>query len=142
MKKCFEYRHIVSFEETNLVGNVYFVNHIKWQGKCRELILFKYVPNILTEIENGSLAMVTLKCSCEYFDELKAFDEIILQMRLDDINRNRIKMDFDYFKLNGTDLKLVAKGSQEVACMKKEKNILTPTDIPDEFKNALTQFLT
>lgn len=141
MKKCFEYRHIVCFEETNLVGNVYFVNHIKWQGKCRELFLFKYASGILPEIESGSFVMVTLKCSCEYFDELKAFDEIVLQMRLDEINRNRIKMDFDYYKMNGSKLKLVAKGNQEVSCMKKEKNILLPVDIPEELKKALAQFL-
>ena len=28
----YELRHIVGFEETNLVGNVYYVNHLRWQG--------------------------------------------------------------------------------------------------------------
>ena len=37
--RAFEYRHVVSFEETNLVGNVYFANHLSWQGRCRELFL-------------------------------------------------------------------------------------------------------
>ena len=33
----YEHRHIVGFEETNLTGNVYYVNHLSWQGRCREL---------------------------------------------------------------------------------------------------------
>ena len=37
--KAFEYRHVVGFEETNLVGNVYYVNHLRWQGRCREMFL-------------------------------------------------------------------------------------------------------
>lgn len=140
MKKGFEYLHFVSFEETNLVGNVYFVNHIKWQGKCRELFLFKYSPKILSEIENGSFVMVTLKCSCEYYDELKAFDEVVIKMWLNSIDRNKISMEFEYFKVSDSILKLVARGNQEVACMKKEKNNLSPIEVPDELKNALKQF--
>ena len=35
--KYYEYRHLVAFEESNLVGNVYYVNHLRWQGRCREL---------------------------------------------------------------------------------------------------------
>ena len=39
MDKYFEYLHTVGFEETNLVGNVYYVNYLRWQGRCRELFL-------------------------------------------------------------------------------------------------------
>ena len=37
--RTFEYRHVIGFEETNLVGNVYYANHVRWQGRCRELVL-------------------------------------------------------------------------------------------------------
>ena len=30
--RAYEYRHVVGFEETNLIGNVYYVNHVRWQG--------------------------------------------------------------------------------------------------------------
>ena len=35
--RAFEYRHVVGFEETNLVGNVYYVSHLSWQGRARGL---------------------------------------------------------------------------------------------------------
>ena len=37
--RAYEYRHVVGFEETNLVGNVYFARFVSWQGRCRELFL-------------------------------------------------------------------------------------------------------
>src|SRR5215467_215043 len=68
LMRTYEYRHVVSFEETNLVGNVYFVNHIRWQGLCREMFLRDYAPGVLAELSHG-LALVTVRCSCNYFAE-------------------------------------------------------------------------
>ncbi len=58
--RAYEYRHIVGFEETNLVGNVYYVNHVRWQGRCREMFLRDHVPELLEELSDG-LLLVTLK---------------------------------------------------------------------------------
>src|SRR5882672_2394132 len=44
MSRAYEYRHIVGFEETNLVGNVYYVKHVAWQGRVREMFLREHVP--------------------------------------------------------------------------------------------------
>jgi hypothetical protein len=35
----YSYRHVVGFGDTNLAGNAYFVNHLEWQGRCREMFL-------------------------------------------------------------------------------------------------------
>ena len=40
-ERYYEYRHVVGFKETNVVGNVYFTNHLEWQGRCREMFLRK-----------------------------------------------------------------------------------------------------
>src|SRR5208282_2982394 len=42
MDQYYEYRHVVGFEETDLMGNVYFVNYVRWQGRCREMFLFEH----------------------------------------------------------------------------------------------------
>ena len=67
--RFYEYRHIVGFEETNLVGNVYFVNHLRWQGRCRELFLRDHAPGVLAELGRG-LSFVTIHVSCDYFEEV------------------------------------------------------------------------
>src|SRR5947208_10405354 len=92
----YEYRHIVGFEETSFVGNVYYVNHLHWQGRARELFLREHAPDVLAELEHG-LALITLRCSCDYLGELKAFDEVVVRMSLDSISQNRIAMRFEYW---------------------------------------------
>ena len=54
--RAYEYRHVVGFEETNLVGNVYFTEHLRWQGRCREMFLKEHAPEVLAErLEQGLL---------------------------------------------------------------------------------------
>ena len=60
---AYEFKHVVSFEETNVMGNVYYVNHIRWQGLCREMFLRQYAPEVLDELQRG-LALATTSCSC------------------------------------------------------------------------------
>ncbi|HSK70386.1 MAG TPA: acyl-CoA thioesterase [Pyrinomonadaceae bacterium] len=134
--KVYEYRHTVGFEETNLVGNVYYANFVSWQGRCREMFLRDYAPDILPKLKDG-FAMVTTKVSCDYFSELNAFDEIVIRMRLDSLKQNRILMLFEYWR----DEDLVARGEQEVACMKREGSLIVPTPIPENLQVALQNYL-
>jgi len=79
----YELRHRVGFEETNLVGNVYYVNYLRWQGRCREMFLLEQAPDVLEDIR-GDLKLFTLKVDCEFFAEITAFDELSIRMRLDE----------------------------------------------------------
>jgi len=130
--KAYEYKHIVSFEETNLVGNVYFANHVKWQGRVREMFLKDHAPDII-ELFKKDLALVTTKVSCEYFIELFALDEILIKMYVTQITQNRVTMKFEYFRKD----QLCASGEQQIACMKKIESGIAPEQIPDSLKNAL-----
>jgi len=135
----YEYRHIVGFEETNLVGNVYFVNHLRWQGRCRELFLRDHAPGVLSEMERG-LALVTIRVSCEYFDELAAFDEITIRMTLVSLAQNRVTMAFEYYRARGGREVLVARGEQQIACMLREGTRTVATSVPSELRDALRLF--
>src|SRR3989441_13319137 len=100
MSRAYEYRHLVCFEETNLVGNVYYVNHLSWQGRVREMFLREYAPDVLAELFRG-LVLATLRCSCEYYAELWAFDEVIIRMQLGELTQNRITMLYEYVRRTG-----------------------------------------
>jgi len=136
--RAYEYRHIVSFEETSLVGNVYYVNHLHWQGRAREMFLRDYAPEILAELERG-LALITLNCSCAYLEELKAFDEVVVRMYLGSITQNRIHMRFEYWR-QGDPPVLVARGEQEIACMRREGERLIAAAVPAVLQEALAAF--
>ena len=58
MTGYYEIRHTVGFEETNLVGNVYYVNYLRWQGRCREMFLRDHAPASLANVT--ALALTAL----------------------------------------------------------------------------------
>ena len=133
--RFYEYRHVVSFSETNLVGNVYFTNHLAWQGRCREMFLREHAPEVIAELSDG-LSLATVNCSCEYFAELLAFDEVTVRMRLAELVQNRIKLVFEYWR--GPEL--VARGEQQIACMKRDGKNLAPTAVPSTLRAALAAY--
>ncbi|MDJ0795850.1 MAG: acyl-CoA thioesterase [Calothrix sp. MO_167.B12] len=134
--KTYEYQHIVSFEETNLVGNVYYANHVRWQGRCREMFLRDHAPEVLVELSQG-LALATVRVWCEYYSELYAFDQVTIRMRLGSLTQNRITMLFEYWRITNLGEELIAKGEQQTASMKREGEKLLPTPIPTALKSAL-----
>lgn len=138
--EAYEYQHIVGFEETNLVGNVYYANYVRWQGRCREMFLKDHAPNIIKDLSQG-LALVTVKVSCEYFSELYAFDQVNIKMRLGEVKQNRITMLFEYWRFTETGEELVAKGEQQAACMRRQGEKMLPTPIPISLKEALDKFI-
>lgn len=138
---CYEYRHIVTFEDTNAVGNVFYVNYFSWQGRCRELFLREHAPQVLKEI-GTTVCLLTTRCSCEFHAELAAFDEVVVRMTLGEVVQNRITMSFEYYRCNGTEEELVAQGEQQVITMRRDgDNRLVPMPIPDALREALLPFM-
>ena len=137
--RVYEYKHIVGFEETNLVGNVYYTNHVRWQGRVREMFLREHAPEILTALGEG-FALATVNVSCEYLAELAALDEIIIRMRLGTLKQNRIVMLFEYWRIDQNGEELVARGEQEVACMQREGGRTVPTPIPPALREAFRPY--
>ena len=134
--RAYEYRHVVGFEETNLVGNVYYASHVRWQGRCREMFLREHAPEILKLFGEG-LCLITTRCSCEYFAELNAFDEVLIRMRLGALAQNRVTMTFEYWRCANGDEELVARGEQQIACMLRKGEKLEAVPVPAALQEAL-----
>lgn len=138
--KAYEYQHVVGFAETNFLGNVYYVNHIAWQGRVREMFLRDHAPAILDDL-NGNLRMVTIRCACDYFHELAPFDVVKIRMRLGEIVQNRVTMLFEYWRADDAGGEtLIARGEQQIGCMRLEQGRLQPTPVPDILRDALRPF--
>ncbi len=139
MENYYEYRHMVGFEDTNLVGNVYYATYLRWQGRCREMFLRERAPAVLQDLQDD-LKLFTLKCECEYFAEITAFDEISIRMRLEELTQTQIGFAFDYVRLRDGAEDLVARGRQRIACMRGPNTDTQPTRVPEVLKAALLQF--
>jgi enediyne biosynthesis thioesterase len=133
----YEIRHMVGLEETNFVGNVYYVNYLRWQGHCRERFLKEKAPAVLL---NDDLKLYTLKADCEFFAEITAFDELSVRMRLDELTQTQIELSFDYVRLAEGLENLVAKGRQRLACMRGPITGTVPARVPAELREALAPY--
>ncbi|OKI69701.1 acyl-CoA thioesterase [Micromonospora sp. CB01531] len=141
MSDYFEYPHVVGFEETNIVGNVYYVNYLRWQGRCREMFLKRNAPEVLADLQDD-LKLFTLKVDCEFFAEITAFDELSIRMRLVDLAQTQIEFSFDYVRLDpdGDGETLIARGRQRVACMRGPNTRTVPTRVPEPLIRALEPY--
>jgi enediyne biosynthesis thioesterase len=133
---AYRYRHQVTFDETNLVGNVYFAHYLHWQGHCRELFLADHAPGTLAALNSGELALVTVCCAMNFYGECFALDVIDVTMRLEGAEGNRITMDFEFSRGDTT----VATGTQTVACMRRQDGRMEPVRPPEDLRTALEEY--
>jgi enediyne biosynthesis thioesterase len=129
---AYEYEHTVGFEETNLVGNVYFARHLSWQGRCRELFLRDHAPEVLDELTRD-LRLVTTHVSCDYYAELRAFDHVVVRMTLARMTQGRVAMRFEYLRGH----EVVARGTQEIACLRAAGGTHVAVPVPEPLRVAL-----
>jgi enediyne biosynthesis thioesterase len=139
MSDYYEIRHTVGFEETNLVGNVYYVNYVRWQGRCREMFLKEKAPAVLEEVR-ADLKLFTLKVECEFFAEITAFDELSIRLRLEELTQTQIQFTFDYVHLHADGDRLVARGRQRIACMRGPNTATVPSRVPEQLREALAPY--
>ena len=141
MSDYYEIRHTVGFEETNLVGNVYYVNYLSWQGRCREMFLKERAPAVLADVR-ADLKLFTLRVDCEFLAEITAFDELSIRMRLEELTQTQLQFTFDYVRVDPAGEELVARGRQRIVCMRGPNTDTVPTRVPEELREALTPYKT
>ncbi len=142
----FLYEHVVTFEETNVLGNVYFTNFLKWQGICRELFLKEHTPELLSQLPGMKIA--TLHCSCSYYWELYAFDRVTIEMYpggasegAKPIESDVLWICFKYWKDAVPDRLLVGEGEQKLAFMYSTNGSKWERGpIPDSLQIALVPY--
>ncbi|GAA4197021.1 acyl-CoA thioesterase [Streptosporangium oxazolinicum] len=141
MSTYYEYLHTVGFEETSIMGNIYYVNYLRWQGRCREMFLKERARDVLTELQEG-LKLFTLRVDCELFAEITAFDELSIRMRLLELAQTQLEFGFDYVRVNpdGTE-NLIARGRQRVACMRGPNTKTVPARVPESLVRALEPYV-
>lgn len=137
MPEYFELRHRIGFEETNIVGNVYYANYVRWQGRAREMFLLEHAPDTLARIKEG-LKLFTVSVGCEFYSELTAFDEIAVRMSLQELRQTQVRMGFDYVHLlpDGEE-RLAARGHQHIAFMFGPNGRTEPVAVPQDLVEGL-----
>lgn len=131
-QSTFDMRHVVSFEETNLVGNVYYTNYFSWQGRCREMFLREHSPPTLAELQAGELRLVTAHASCDYVDEFNVFDEVVIKLSLNRFIAYGLSLNFDYVRGQET----LARGRQDIKFLRRQAGRWALAEVPDTLMKA------
>jgi enediyne biosynthesis thioesterase len=137
-KPSFDVPHVVTFEETNLLGNVYYTNYFAWQGRCRELFLRKHASAILDEIESGQLRLVTAHASCDFFDEYRAFDDVLIRMRLDRFIPYGVSLGFEYCGSGAHEV--LARGRQDLKFLRPGERGWDLAEVPPLLMKELQRY--
>ncbi|WP_116070122.1 acyl-CoA thioesterase [Asanoa ferruginea] len=133
---------MVSLEETNATGNVYFSQYVKWQGHCRELFLKETGDWVVREL-GDRYALVTTWCRCDYFIETEAFDEICMHLWMSDVTQNRMTLEFEYWRVSAGPAELVARGSQQLAWLERDDDRrMRPRPVPRELLESIGGYIT
>lgn len=137
----YEYEHVVGFEETSLVGNVYFTNYLLWQGHCRELFLRDNAPEVLEMMARREIMFFTHECQCQYLGEwgFAPLDRVLIRMRLAKFRGGRLTLAFDYHNADRADV-LVARGQQEIYCKALRAGAWYPEPFPVPLVEALKNY--
>ncbi|MBU2902973.1 acyl-CoA thioesterase [Maribacter dokdonensis] len=135
----FEYRFTTSFEETNLVGNIYFANYALWQGKCREMFIKEYCSDVVKEINDG-LKLITVDLGLQFVSQLFALQDVVIRMSLEAQSEFRMMMNFEYYRSENEALHLVCKGHQSTTSMKLVDDVLTLVPFPKSMIDAVEQY--
>lgn len=138
-KLTFDTHHLVTFEETNLVGNVYFSNYFLWQGRARELFLREHSPGTLDQLTSGELRLVTSHASCDYVDEFVAFDDVLIRMSLIRFIPFGVSLGFEFCRLmkGASSYEVVARGRQDIKFLRRDGTRWDLFEIPRPLMDVL-----
>ncbi|MCB5165625.1 acyl-CoA thioesterase [Streptomyces bambusae] len=140
----FEYRHTVAFAETDLGGTADFVQHLRWQARCRQLFLrgTEFGTAVGDDLDTGrsGLRLFTQHVECELFEAVAALDRLSVRMRVADIGHTQFDLTFDYVKGAGQGGVTVARGRQRIVCLRGPAGAPVPALIPDALAQALAPY--
>lgn len=89
--KKFEYPVVVSIGDTNMEGNVYWVNYFTWLGKAREVFLMSVFPDFLQLFALGARIM-THETNIRHMSPAFFPEEIVLKISMGEVRGTSAKM--------------------------------------------------
>lgn len=132
----FRYPVFVSIGDTNMEGNVYWLNYFKWFGIARERFLISVFPDFLKMFASGMATIITHETSIKHIASAFFADEVTLEIWLTDVRKTSARMMVDFVK-KSTGEKL-AEGWQMLVFGDKQGH---PAPLPPELREAVLKYV-
>ena len=87
----------ITFEDTNLVGNVYYANFVRWQNECRDDWLKETVYETYADLFRGNRRMVVTELNLKFHDPTGAAlgDSIEVDMTTEEKKQGLQRLTFE-----------------------------------------------
>jgi len=130
-----------TLEDSNLVGNIYFVNYSKWLGRTLDLYFYKFIPEYFKGI-GAQGELICLNCEIEHLREAMPFDKILVRMYLESVYECGINLYFEYFRLDKdySEIKLAFARHKAVWVKRDEGSKAVAAKLPPLILKALENF--
>ncbi len=114
MPIVFEKTFETTYEDSNLMGNIYFSNYFIWQSRIIDQYFNKVEPDYSPGPDNKG-ELLCLDSSVEYLRHAEPFDKILVTMSLKYLYEQAVKFHFEYFQVDPAGKKeKIAFGDNEV----------------------------
>ncbi len=87
---CYEFHHVVTIGDTNLLGGVYYTRVLEWMGQARERWLIACVAGIDQLLRDG-LILITREVSCRFDKELHLGDPVVVRLGIPELGHCELR---------------------------------------------------
>ena len=103
----------VTFQDTNIVGNVYFLTFFRWQSECRDAWLRSAMPDVWDRLRTGDARLHVSNWSNRFEDAFGATigDRISVILQAQSQDQDSVLLSMEVFRHDGLSRSRLASGS-------------------------------
>ena len=103
----------VTFQDTNIVGNVYFLTFFRWQSECRDAWLRSAMPDVWDRLRTGDARLHVSNWSNRFEDAVGATigDRISVILQAQSQDQDSVLLSMEVFRHDGLSRSRLASGS-------------------------------
>ena len=103
----------VTFQDTNIVGNVYFLTFFRWQSECRDAWLRSAMPDVWDRLRTGDARLHVSNWSNRFEDAFGATigDRISVTLQAQNQDQDSVLLSMEVFRHDGLSRSRLASGS-------------------------------
>lgn len=118
------------------------VDLVAWQGRCRELFLTDYAPEVLARVRDRRLVLQTSRASLTILQAPSwPVSEVRVEMSLDNVKCGQVSVGFRYFVESPSGgVVCIAIGGQKLSSKRLASGGLVPCVLPSSFLHSLRPF--
>ena len=133
-KRWLDYRHKITFIETNAVGNVYFSHYFALMGKARDVALEQFLPDVEAYLKQG-FGLITEYAHIDFAHEGRLYDALLIRMGCLALSRTRIEFEFEFVREK--DSTVLCKGRCAIIWVNPQHR---PAIMPDSLYDGTVEY--